>query len=297
MPLFQCPNCHAVTRAAGNQRYCPSCGWNRDAALASLRGGMKMMPFGVLMFVGFVAFMVRGWHFRNPIQIAIFCAVPAFGMLVNYVYARRNIATLGALSVRAVRPGAAPADSTHGDRARVDGTDTDLAPSAEATAKYQALMRTTCPRQIRMSWQGKFGIIMGSLMALGFAAVIGLQLYNKWVPRQSFVRFQTGDWVMAAIGALLLLVPYGIWRGQRTECDLLENGEVALAKVTRQWTGDKNSSSIECEYKDFSGQVHKLIATDNTRNLLQSMSVPVFYDRDNPKRQVAYCATLHEVVV
>ena len=104
MPLFQCPNCHAVTRAAGNQRYCPSCGWNRDAALASLRGGMKMMPFGVLMFVGFVAFMVRGWHFRNPIQIAIFCAVPAFGMLVNYVYARRNIATLGALSVRAVRP-------------------------------------------------------------------------------------------------------------------------------------------------------------------------------------------------
>jgi hypothetical protein len=258
---------------------------------------MKMMPFGVLMFVGFVAFMVRGWHFRNPIQIAIFCAVPAFGMLVNYVYARRNIATLGALSVRAVRPGAAPADSTHGDRARVDGTDTDLAPSAEATAKYQALMRTTCPRQIRMSWQGKFGIIMGSLMALGFAAVIGLQLYNKWVPRQSFVRFQTGDWVMAAIGALLLLVPYGIWRGQRTECDLLENGEVALAKVTRQWTGDKNSSSIECEYKDFSGQVHKLIATDNTRNLLQSMSVPVFYDRDNPKRQVAYCATLHEVVV
>jgi hypothetical protein len=148
-----------------------------------------------------------------------------------------------------------------------------------------------------MSWQGKFGILMGSLMALGFAAVIGLQLYAKWVPRQSFVRFQTGDWFMAAIGALLLLVPYGIWRGQKTECDLLENGEVALAKVTRQWTGDKNSSSIECEYKDFSGQVHKLIATDNTRNLLQSMSVPVFYARDNPKRQVAYCATLHEVVV
>ncbi|MGA8222377.1 MAG: hypothetical protein WB780_12040 [Candidatus Acidiferrales bacterium] len=265
--------------------------------MASLRGGMKMMPFAVLMFTGFVAFMVRGWHFRNPIQIAIFCGVPAFGMLVNYVYARKNLATLEAVAVRAARPGAAPADSTFGDSIRGGGADTDLAPSVEAMAKYQALMRTTCPRQIRMSTQGKIGIIMGSLMAIGFAAVISFQLYNKWVPRQSFVRFQTSDWFMAAIGALLLLLPYGIWRGQRTECDLLENGEVALAKVTRQWTGDKNSSSIECEFKDFSGQMHTVIATDNTRQLLQSMSVPVFYDRDNPKRQVAYCATLHEVVV
>jgi len=115
------------------------------------------------------------------------------------------------------------------------------------------------------------------------------------VPRQSFVRFQTSDWAMGGFGALLLLLPFGIWRGQKTECDLLENGEVTLAKVTRQWT-NRNSSSIECEFKDFSGQVHKVIAVDNTRKLLQSMYVPVFYDRNIPGRQVAYCATLHEVV-
>jgi hypothetical protein len=27
------------------------------------------------------------------------------------------------------------------------------------------------------------------------------------------------------------------------------------------------------------------------------MTVPVFYDQDNPKRQVAYCSTLHEIVI
>jgi hypothetical protein len=70
---------------------------------------------------------------------------------------------------------------------------------------------------------------------------------------------------------------------------------VALAKVTRQWS-DRNSSSIECEFKDFSGQVHKMIAADNTRKLFESMAVPVFYDRENPTRQIAYCATLHEIV-
>jgi len=29
---------------------------------------------------------------------------------------------------------------------------------------------------------------------------------------------------------------------------------------------------------------------------MQGMTVPVFYDRENPSRQVAYCSTLHEVV-
>jgi hypothetical protein len=292
----QCPECHAATKLAGNQRYCPNCGWNRDAAMAALRVSLKIMPFGVLMFAGFLAFVVRGWHFRDPIQLAIFAVVPAVGMLVNYIYARKNLATLEAMPTPTTRPRAVSDDFASGSSAREPGADADLQPSAEASAQYQALMRTSRPRQIRMSSQGKFGVIAGLLMSLGFAVVIGIHLYSKWVPRQSFIRFQPGDWAMATFGTLILLLPFGIWRGQKTECDLLENGEIALAKVTRQWTGNKNGSSIECEFKDFSGQVHKLIAPDNTRNLFQSMSVPVFYDRDNPTRQVAYCATLHEVV-
>jgi hypothetical protein len=292
----QCPNCHGATRLAGNQRYCPSCGWNRDAAIATLRGNLKMMPFGVVVFAGFVAFVVRGWHFRNPMQIAIFCGAPAIGILVNYIYARKNLVTLEAMPAPATRPRAASDDSASGASTREAGADADLEPSVEASAQYQALMRTSRPRQIRMSSQGKFGVIAGLLMSLGFAAVIGMHLYTKWVPRQSFARFEPSEWAMAGFAALLLLLPFGIWRGQKTECVLLENGEVALAKVTRQWTGNKNSSSIECEFKDSSGQVHKAIAVDNSRKLLQSMSVPVFYDRENPTRQVAYCATLHEIV-
>jgi len=254
-----------------------------------------MMPFGVVVFAGFVAFMVRGWHFRNPTQIAIFAGVPAIGILLNYIYARKNLATLEAMPGSSARPRVASDGPAFGSTGREAGGDTDLEPSAEASAKYQALLRASRPREIRMSSQGKFGVIAGLLMSLGFAAAIGMHLYTKWVPRQSFVRFQTSDWAMGGFGALLLLLPFGIWRGQKTECDLLENGEVTLAKVTRQWT-NRNSSSIECEFKDFSGQVHKVIAVDNTRKLLQSMSVPVFYDRNIPARQVAYCATLHEVV-
>jgi hypothetical protein len=297
MPFPQCPNCKGATKLAGNQRYCPSCGWNRDAAMASLRGSLKLLPFGVLLFAGITTFMIRGLHFRNPIQIAIFAGFPAFGILLNYIYARKNMATLEAMPATAARAGvAANGSAVSGSGGSTAAAQTDFEPSAEVSAQYQALVRASRPREIRMSWAGKFGVIAALLMALGFATVVGLHLYGKWVPRQSFARFQGGDWFLGGFGVLMLLIPFGIWRGQKTECDLLENGEVALANVTRQWSGDKGSSSIECEFKDSSGQMHKMIAVDNTRKLFQSMTVPVFYDRDNPTRKIAYCATVHEVV-
>ncbi len=292
MALPQCPQCHAVTSLAGNQRYCLSCGWNRDAAIKALQLNLKMMPVGILVFAGFVAFVVRGWKFHNPIQLAFFFSVPVLGYLLSFIFTKRNLAKLEALPTPRPRPTVA-ADGANGI---APGPDAAFELSAEASAQYQSLLRTSRPREIRMSSQGKFGVIAGSLMALGVAGAMGLQLYTKWALHQSFARFQGGDWAMAGFGALLLLFPFGIWRGQKTECDLLENGDVALAKVTRQWTGNKNVSSIECEFKDFSGQVHKVVSADNTRKLYQGMSVPVFYDRENPKRQIAYCATLHEVV-
>lgn len=296
MALPQCPNCHAIARRAGNQLYCASCGWNRDGAIAVLRGNLKMMPLGVVVFFGFTAFMIRGWHFRNPIQIAIFCCVPAFGMLLNYVFAKRSLATLEALPTPAPRPAGASDGSAMGIRGRTSSAAEGVQQSPETSAKYQALLRTSRPREIRMSSSGKFGIIAGTLFSLGLATAFGAHVYTKWALHQSFVRFHTEDWVVGGIGALLLLVPYGIWRGQRKECDLLENGDVALANVTRQWSGDKGSSSIECEFKDSSGQVRNFSGFDNTRSLFVGMTVPVFYDRENPARQVAYCATAHEVV-
>ena len=294
MPAPQCPNCHGATRFAGNHPYCPNCGWNRDVAIANLRGSLKMMPVGVIAFAGFAAFMIRGWHFRNPIQIAIFAGFPAFAILFNYIFARNSLAKLEAMPAPAARPEAASGGSGFAG-GRSEGGDTGLASSAEASAKYQALIRASLPREIRMSLRGRFGIIGAIVFSWGIAIATGLHVYTLWVPQHSFVRFRGGDWITAAVGMLLLLVPYGVWRGQVKECDLLENGEVALAKVIRQWS-DKNGASIECEFKDFSGQPHKLIASDTSRTLYEGMSVPVFYDRDNPNRQIAYCATLHEVV-
>ena len=293
MPTPECPICHAKTRLAGGQPYCLQCGWNRNAAIANLRRSLKMFPISLIMFFAFAYFVFfrRARHF-DPTGMIVVLAFPAIMLVISYFLMGRAINKLQSLPTPATRPTGSSSDMpdfTSGDSATQSA-------KFEPSAQDQAVLRTSRPREIRMSSQGKFGISASVIFALGIAAVICLHLYALWVPTRSFIRFTTADWATLGVAILLALLPYGVWRGQVKECDLLENGEVVLGRVTRQWSGSENSSSIECEFTDYQGQVHKLIAADNSKKLYAGMSVPVFYDRENPNRNIASCTTLHEVV-
>ncbi len=260
--------------------------------MVNVRSSVASIPIGILLMAGFVFFMVRFWHFRNPYQIAIFIVFPAIGILINYIVSRRSLARLQALSVPAMRAASVPTNSFAPSPVATANSGAAIEPSAQ----QQALLRTSRPREIRMSNRGRFRSSVALLGVLGFAAIFGLHLYAIWMRNNSFAAFTPGDWVIAAIVAFLLLLPYTMWRSQVRECDLLENGEVALATVLRQWKGDKSPSSIEYEFKDFQGESRKGIGFDYTQKLFAGMPVAVFYERDNPKRQIPACATYHEVV-
>jgi hypothetical protein len=289
-----CPLCHGATRFAGNKPYCPNCGWNRNAALADVRSSLNFIPIGIFMMGGFVFFMIHFWHFRNPYQIAIFIVFPAVGLLINYFVSRRSLARLQAFAAPANRAASVPRDSFVPSAGAAANSGSAV---IEPSAQPQALLRTSRPREIRMAMRGRVSLSLALLGVLGFAAIFGLHLYTIWVRKNSFAVFTPGDWVIAAIVALLLFLPFTMWRSQVRECDLLENGEVALATVVRQWRGDKGSSSVEYEFKDFQGATHKGIGFDYTQKLFEGMPVAVFYDRDNPERQIPACATYHEVVI
>jgi hypothetical protein len=287
-----CPLCHGATRIAGNKPYCPSCGWNREAALADVRGTLFFLPVGIFLFGGFIFFMVRFWHFHNPYQIGIFIIFPAIGILINYLVSKRSLARLQAFPAPTMRAAAVPQNSFAPTAAVAANSSVVVEPSVQ----QQALLRTSRPREIRMSNRGRFSLSVALLGVLGFAAIFGMHLYTVWARKLSFSVFTTGDWVIAAIVAFMLFLPYTMWRSQVRECDLLENGDVALATVLRQWKGDKSSSSVEYEFKDFQGQTRKGMGFDYTEKLFEGMRVAVFYDRDDPKRQIPACATYHEVV-
>jgi hypothetical protein len=289
-----CPLCHGATRIGGNKPYCPNCGWNRDVALADVRGTLVILPFGIFLMGGFVYFMVRFWHFRNPYQIAIFTVFPAIAILINYVVSRRSLATLQSLPAPAMRAATVPYNSFASSAA--GGVAASSNATVEPNAQQKSLLQTSRPREIRMSTRGRFSLSVASVGVMGFAAIFGVHLYTIWQRKLSVAAFTPGDWVIAVIVAFMLLLPYAMWRSQVRECDLLENGEVALATVVRQWKGDKGSSSVEYEFKDFQGETRKGIGFDYTEKLFEGMPVTVFYDRDNPKRQIPACATFHEVV-
>jgi RNA 3'-terminal phosphate cyclase len=94
---------------------------------------------------------------------------------------------------------------------------------------------------------------------------------------------------------LLLLMLVSQWRAMDRERDLLTNGEVAAARITQK-VASRNASAIKYEFEDFSGRRHSNTGTDYTQKLEEGMSVPVFYDRENPNRQVPACGTFHEVI-
>jgi hypothetical protein len=171
---------------------------------------------------GFVFFMVHFWHFRNPYQFAIFTVFPAIGILINYFVSRRSLARLQTLPVPTIRAATPPYNSFAPSAAVA----VDSRAVVEPSAQQQALLRTSRPREIRMSTRGRFSLSVALLGVLGFAAIFGIHLYTIWARKLSFTVFTPGDWVIAAIVALLLFLPYTMWRSQVRECDLLENGEV-----------------------------------------------------------------------
>lgn len=291
MPIPECPVCHKRASLEGRQLYCPNCGWNRDAAIAAIRASIKMLPAGIVMFCLFFLFMFYVWHFRNPAQLAILGGGPAFAILFTYFYSKRRLAKLAALQANRAQPSADAETSVRSAPGDLPATG-----AIEPDPHYQVLLSTSRPRRIRLAQRGQFNVAIGLIVVLIFATTLGVHLYGVWARTLSFATFGPKDWFIVGLSALILLIPYGMWRSQVRECDLLENGEIAMARITRQWF-DKSNSSIEYEFKDFLGQSHRGLGYDYTKKLYQDMAVPVFYDTNNPKRQVAYCSALHEVAV
>jgi hypothetical protein len=169
-----CPLCHGATRFAGDKPYCPNCGWNRNAALADIRSSLNFIPVGSFLMGGFVFLMIHFLHFRSPYQIAIFIAFPALGMLINYFVSRRSFARVQALAATAMRAASIPNNSFAPSAAVTAKSSAVIEPSAQ----QQALLRTSRPREIRMSTRGRFSLSAALLGVLGFAAIFGLHLYT-----------------------------------------------------------------------------------------------------------------------
>jgi hypothetical protein len=286
----ECPVCRKKPELAGSTPYCPSCGWNRDSAISALKMSLNSFPIGLLMFIGMAAFVYWGMGFKRSPQLMLFFLFPVAILPWQYISMKRKLHQLMSIAV-AAQPAGAPAAHF--------GMMAGNAPAVYATFPVgtadQALLRVPVPRRIRMAKRGRITLWVAAFGLSLFVVPFAANLYNQWSLYHSFSNVHGLGWGIG-LECVVLLAAYGIWKGQTRECDLLEKGDVVMGRVTRQ-SSDKGNSNIQYEFTDFMGQQHSGWCQDYTNKLFADMPVAVFYDRDNPKRQIAACATLHEVVI
>ena len=185
MPTPECPVCHARVSLANGQPYCGHCGWNHGVAVTQLRGTLKTFPVSGLMFLAFGYFVIfRHLRHVNPNGALLILAFPPAMIVLAYFLSRRRLKQLESLPTPVAPPRPSPgaeASAAASDAAQIAG-------NFEPSAQDQALLRTSRPREIRMSAQGKFGIVMAVLFALSITTASSIHRYTLWIPAQSFAR-------------------------------------------------------------------------------------------------------------
>ena len=244
---------------------------------------MVPIAFGAMTLILVVLFVRSGARTHDQRWlIAVFLTFPLIALVWSYAVTKRNLTKLLALPPPAVRA--------------VEVREAHAVAVGEMNPQYQALLRTVAPRRLRISRRGKFNLSMTLVVLLIFTGIMAVQLFRAWMVARSFANFGFREWGMAGFGLLLLLMLVWQWRVVDRQRDLLANGEVVAAKVTEKF-GSRNASAIKYEFEDFAGRKHVKVGTDYTQKLEAGMNVPVFYDHENPDRQVPASGTFHEVIL
>lgn len=238
------------------------------------------MPVAIVAAILGVVVFARSAPNQGASLYLLIIGIPAVVYLFAYVSVKR---ALGKLESAPDLPARKPGDEKTGGS------------TAEPSPRDQALLRTSRPREVQMSARGRksFGII--AVLVGVFEGILIWQLHRLWAMSHSFEGYQRKDWALVGLVVLLVLLPLSTWRTMARERDLLENGEVTMGHVLKKWN-TREGATVFYEFRDATGQAHKHSGTDYSRRLDVGLPLAVFYDREDPRKQVAACAALHEVV-
>jgi hypothetical protein len=146
------------------------------------------------------------------------------------------------------------------------------------------------PRKLKLRWKGRLYLLFTS-MVVSLFTVCGLPaLWSEFNnPHPSEPRW-------ALVIPLVVISGYSFifFRNRLRERELLANGELASGHVTAQ-KNDRYTQSIEYCFKLAGGRVAAGRGIDASRSLYEGMTVPVFYDADNPARSIPLDCSLTTV--
>ena len=283
MPTAECPECHLPTASTLGKTYCPQCGWNREEAEKKTRLLLRLLPVLVMVFDA----PLIVWIFIGHAEVPILAVLGALAFVP---------AILVVLVVRGkVRLGSAKSSSQLANAGMSQANAKSIAaPTDSADKQFSRLAELQRPRRVRMSHLGKMNAAVIAISLLMFlAALIVIVVIEPAAGR-----------VPAYPKAGVILLPVAlaagiVWMMRRSLVQqrwLLEMGSLAVGCVTKQWIA-RSGFGIRYEFMTASGETISRATTDTSSQLLEGMSVPVFYDPLAPKKQVALCASFYEIVL
>src|SRR4029077_8920252 len=165
-------------------------------------------------------------------------------------------------------------------------------PGGDVAGPYDEMSRVLAelprPRPVRMSRRGKIIAMVVStalLASLGIYAAAGMAIQRpvggQYAGPSQLPVFALSITFIVVYAIVMLNV---IGRQKR----LLAEGEIATAHVTKRRMA-RNGPNIRYEFTTPLGEHFSRDAADGSRQLSVGMNVPVFYDPQNPKKQLALC--------
>lgn len=273
-----------MAQLAMSAPYCGKCGWNREGAIRRLRRFVWLLPSLIVLLDGISIFGV-GLKMRNWSGAILFATLTTF--LLGFVYAgvRQGLTRLR-LPAAASRSGELNAASVAG---AAEGS-----AEKERAEQYEFLISLPPPRPVQLSRRGKRLLTLLLAFALGMEGFLVWSLYGIWQRAGIVPRSRGPEILMICFMFLVACLPLFVRRGIVRDKSLMENGAVAMGRITEQ-KSVKNASLITYEFRDSASRSISGSGNDLTRSFFPEMSVPVFYDPENSKRNVAACASFFEV--
>lgn len=158
----------------------------------------------------------------------------------------------------------------------------------------RALAGLPRPRRIRMSRRGKSTVVLVAVVLIVSMGIFIAGLAAKSSAQSNAGPSQTLPFALPIV-FILVIVPLMLRQITRQR-PLLTEGEIATARVTKRRAA-RHGPTIQYEFRTPLGEPFSRGASDGSGRLSAGMSVPVFYDPQNPKRQLALCASFYQVIL
>lgn len=161
--------------------------------------------------------------------------------------------------------------------------------------QFHMLLELARPRPVRLSARGKSSLIV---LAAGMLLLVIVLTLMATLPAAGARRsVASGRMILVYAVPLGLVAVLGLLmrRGLAREKNLLAQGELTLGRVTRQWRS-RNGNGIRYEFSPAGGQAISRSCTDYSRQFSEGMAIPVFYQTDQPNRQIALCGSFYEII-